>query len=388
MKRTIGIIVFSVLCLTISHGYGAEIFRLGLPYDGTGANASYGRQGQTAAEWAIEEINKKGGMQGRKVEIFAENAASDPQKAGPAAFKLISKDKVYLLVGPVTSSNSSVIQQIAEEEKVPYVATVGSSDALVQGKKEWFFRYSLAARFQSEKLVNYCLNVLKAKTFAVLASTSAHGVDQLKNFTDTLEQKGFKQNLLAVERFKDKDLSFSSQLIKIKSFNPDVLAIYGYVTDSARVATQAREMGIKSQFVGGTAIDEEYGKLAGPAAVGTIISMGYWPKAPIPKLQKFVSDFAKRSGVDQPTFSAPQTWDLLWALSEALNKAPKLAMTEDKLQADRAIVRDAIASIRNYDGVSGIASFCKEATPDCRDGLRETLLIQFKEGGQMVKIDF
>jgi branched-chain amino acid transport system substrate-binding protein len=388
MKRTIGFILSLLLCLVIPQGHAAGIFRLGFPYDGTGANASYGRQGQIAAEWAVEEINKKGGIQGSKVEIFAENTASDAQKAGPAAFKLVSKDKVYLLVGPVTSSNSSVIQQIAEEEKVSYVATVGSSDKLVMGKKEWFFRYSLAARFQSEKLVNYCLNVLKAKTFAVLASTSAHGNDQMKNFTDTVEQKGLKQSLIAVERFKDKDLSFSSQLIKIKSLDPDVLAIYGYVTDSARVATQAREMGIKSQFVGGTAIDEEYGKLAGLAAVETIISMGYWPKAPIPKLQKFVSEFAKRSGIDQPTFSAPQTWDCLWALSEALNKAPRLAMTEDKLQADRAIVRDAIASIRNYGGVSGVASFCKEATPDCRDGLRETLLIQFKEGGRMVKIDF
>jgi branched-chain amino acid transport system substrate-binding protein len=248
----------------------------------------------------------------------------------------------------------------------------------------------LAARFQSEKLIKYCTDVLKAKTFCIIASTSAHGADQLKNFNETLERKGLGQSLLAIERFKDKDMSFSSQLIKIKSLNPDVLAIYGYVTDSARVATQAREMGIKAQFVGGTAIDEEYGKLAGPAAVGTIISMGYWPKAPIPKLQKFVSDFAKRSGIDQPTFSAPQTWDFLWALTEIFNKAqtPKLTMTEDKLQADRMIVRDAIAAIKDYDGVSGKGSFCKEATPDCRDGIRETMLIQFQEGSQMGKIDF
>jgi len=388
MKKLMTMTVLILLFLS-SNAQGAEVFRLGLLYDGTGSLATYGRQGKWACDWAIEEINGKGGIQGHKIEVFSENTATDTQKASTGAYKVITKDQVHLIVGPTSSSNNSVIQQITERAKVPYAATVGSADALTEGKKEWFFRFSLAARFQSESLVNYCTNVLKAKTFALLAATSAHGQSLMENFTQTLEKKGLKQSLLVVERFKDKDMDFSSQLLKVKAASPDVLAIYGFSTESARMVTQARDMGIKSHFVGGTGLDEEYGKLAGSAGVGTIVSYGFWPKVPIPKVQDFNKEFKRRTGIEQPNFAGPQTWDFLHAFADLMNKnpnAPKLSLKEDKLESDRLVIRDAIATIKNYDGVSGIFSFCKDPTPDCRDGLKDVMLLQFKEGGQIVKI--
>src|SRR3972149_5373185 len=278
MKKLVGMTLLFVLFLSFNV-HGAEVFRLGLLYDGTGSLATHGRQGKWGCDWAVEEINNKGGIQGRQIEVFAENTATDTQKASTAAYKVITKDQVHLIEAPTSSSNNSVIQQITEREKVPYVATVGSADVLTEGKKEWFFRFSLAARFQSEKLINYCLNVLKAKTFAMLAATSAHGQSQMENFVETLEKKGLKQNLLVVERFRDKDMDFSSQLLKVKAASPDILAIYGFSTESARMVTQARAMGIKSHVIGGTGLDEEYGKLAESAGVGTIVSFGFWPMA-------------------------------------------------------------------------------------------------------------
>ena len=388
MKKVIGMTLLFVLFLSFNV-HGAEVFRLGLLYDGTGSLATYGRQGKWACDWAVEEINSKGGIQGRKIEVFAENTATDTQKASTGAYKVITKDQVHLIVGPTSSSNNSVIQQITERSKVPYVATVGSADVLTEGKKEWFFRCSLAARFQSEDIINYCLNVLKAKTFALLAATSGHGQSLMENFVQTLEKKGLKQNLLLVERFRDKDMDFSSQLLKVKAASPDILAIYGFSTEAARMVTQARAMGIKSRFIGGTGLDEEYGKLAESAGVGTIVSYGFWPKVPIPNVQNFIKEFHKRTGVEQPNFAGPQTYDILHAFADIMNKnpnAPKLSFKEDKLESDRLIIRDAIATIKKYDGISGVISFCKDPTPDCRDGLKDSMLLQFKEGGQIVKI--
>jgi branched-chain amino acid transport system substrate-binding protein len=388
MKKMMGMTLMFVLFLSFS-AHGAEVFRLGLIYDGTGSLATHGRQGKWACDWAVEEINSKGGIQGRKIEVFAENAATDTQKASTAAYKVITKDQVHFIVGPTSSSNSSVIQQITERSKIPYVATVGSADILTEGKKEWFFRCSLAARFQSEDLINYCLNVLKAKTFALLAATSAHGQSLMENFTEILTKKGLKQSLLVVERFKDKDMDFSSQLLKVKAASPDILAIYGFSTEAARMVTQARAMGIKSRVVGGTGLDEEYGRLAESAGVGTIVSYGFWPKVPIPKVKNFIKEFHKRTGVDQPNFAGPQTYDILHAFADLMNKnpnAPKLSLKDDKLESDRLAIRDAIATIKKYDGISGNISFCKDPTPDCRDGIKDSILLQFKEGGQLVKL--
>ena len=388
MKKMAGMTLMVFLFLSFNV-HGAEVFRLGVLYDGTGTLATHGRQGKWACDWAVGEINNKGGIQGHKIEMFSENTATDTQKASTGAYKVITKDQVHLIVGPTSSSNSSVIQQITERSKVPYVATVGSADILTQSEKEWFFRFSLAARFQSERLVNYCLDVLKAKTFALLAATSAHGQGLMENFTQTLEKKGLKQKLLVMERFKDKDMDFSSQLLKVKAASPDVLAIYGFSTESARISTQARDMGIKSQIVGGTGLDEEYGRLAESAGVGTIFSFGFWTKDPAPKVQNFIKEFKKRTEVEQPNFAGPQTWDFLHAFTDVMNKnpnVPKLSLKEDKLESDRLAIRDAIAMIKKYDGVSGVFSFCKDSTPDCRDGLKDVMLLQFKEGGQIVRI--
>jgi branched-chain amino acid transport system substrate-binding protein len=164
-----------------------------------------------------------------------------------------------------------------------------------------------------------------------------------------------KLEVVATETFAKGDLDFSAQLTKIKSLNPDAVICSALVEEAANIILQARKLGIPENvhFIGGNGFNsQKLADIAGKAADGAISGSPWFLDDPNPRNRKFVAAFKKKYGQDPDQFAA-QAYDALNILASAL---AKVTLTGD-LGKDRVALRDALAKVKNFEGVGGRFSF-------------------------------
>ncbi len=364
--------------LTVS---AAEPFKVGLVTSLSGKTSYAGVHMKIGAEIAVEELNKAGGINGHQVQLITENDDSQGSKSASAAYKLIFQDKVMLIVGPTTSDGNFSTQKITDEAKIVQLATSGSSPRLTSENKKWFFRLALSTVYQMSTMTNYLANKLGVKRMAIMTQQT----EMAKGAEDALlaDVKKYGITPLIQEKFQSTDADFSAQLIRIKNANPQAVALLGDSPKCAQIAQQARSLGINAQFFGGTTLGaSDYIQLGGKAVEGTIISVGYYessPEADIQALNKKVREKSKEKAAYHTT---AQTYDALYILQKYLNAANLSYKYDDapSLARDRESIWKVLTQVKNYDGVSGSISFGPNATPQDRDGIKDTLLLQVKNG--------
>jgi ABC-type branched-subunit amino acid transport system substrate-binding protein len=184
---------------------------------------------------------------------------------------------------------------------------------------------------------------------------------------------------------QETDLDFRSHLLKIKSLNPDVLAIGGQLDAIARITQQAVEVGIPTKVrrvAASAASNAPVPELAGDAVVGLTFAAAFSCKDERPVAKAFVKMVQEKYKVRCPDHDFSQAYETAQLLKIALKNA-KLQLTDASLKADRAAIRDALADIKNYSGLaSGPINFCKDPTPQCRDGNRTGILVEYTKGGK------
>jgi ABC-type branched-subunit amino acid transport system substrate-binding protein len=186
-------------------------------------------------------------------------------------------------------------------------------------------------------------------------------------------------------QMQETDLDFRSHLLKIKSLNPDVLAIGGQLDAIARITQQAVEVGIPTKVrrvAASAASNAPVPELAGDAVVGLTFAAAFSCKDERPVAKAFVKMVQEKYKVRCPDHDFSQAYETAQLLKIALKNA-KLQLTDASLKADRAAIRDALADIKNYSGLaSGPINFCKDPTPQCRDGNRTGILVEYTKGGK------
>jgi branched-chain amino acid transport system substrate-binding protein len=172
------------------------------------------------------------------------------------------------------------------------------------------------------------------------------GFDTMKKVADDLKLK-----ILTIETFQRGQADYKAQLTKIKSLNPDAVFCSALYEEGAVILSQARKMGITVPFVGGNGFNSpKVIDIAKDAAEGLIVATPWFADRNDPKVKAFVARFQKTYGKKPDQFAA-QAYDALYIMAEALKKAGK---------ADRAALRDALAGVRNFNGVLGKFSFDAE----------------------------
>ncbi len=392
MKKiaTVLITLFLVIPLISGVGYqsaqAAEPFKIGLVTSLTGKTSYAGVHMKIGADIATEEINKAGGINGHPVEVIVENDDSQGSKSASAAYKLIYQDKVMLIVGPTTSDGNFSTQKITDEGKIAQLATSGSSPRLTENNQKWFFRLALSTHYQMTSMTNYLVNRLGMKRIALMTQQSEMAKGAEDALLDDMKKYGLKP--VSQERFQATDVDFSAQLIRIKNTNPQALALLGDSPKCAQIAQQARSLGINAQFFGGTTLGAgDFIQLGGKAVEGTIISVGYYESNPDPDIQALNKKVREKSKEKAAYHTTAQTYDALYILQKYLKDAKLSYKYNDaaSLAKDRETIWKALTQVKNYDGVSGMISFGPNATPQDRDGIKETLLLQVKNG-DFVKI--
>lgn len=342
-------------------------------------------EGQRIGQMVVDqfaEVNKQGGIDGHKVEVTLLNDECDPAVGVSNAFKLISSAKVDLLIGSTCSSVTLPIVDISARAKVPLIIPSSTAASITEKHSAWVFRVPISERFYNAVIGKYVGDYV-GKKVAYLWTTDAASRSFAVNMINFMKKTYSIAPLFKVQ-VNEQDIDYRSTLLKIKALNPDALALAGTPAELARMVAQAKEVGIPSRVVRVASSNADvttFPQLAGDNADGVIFSAAFSPFDQRPIVRRFVAMTKVRYGVSLPDHDFSQAWDLVQILKEALRRA-HLKVTADSLAADRTAIRDALENIHNYEGLAaGPISFCAAPTPECRDGNRSPLLIEYTKGG-------
>lgn len=320
-----------------------DTIRVGVYGDLTGPTSSFGQSTRNGIELAVEEINKAGGINGKKIELVVEDDQGRPEQAKTVISKLINQDKVQAVLGEVASSNSLAAAPVAQEAKIPMI-TPSSTNPKVTEVGEYISRVCFIDPFQGSVMAKFAANTLKAKTAAIIGDVQS---DYSKGLTEFFTQEFTKLGgtIVAEQKYAQSDPDFKAQLTAIRNSNPDVIYIPGYYGQVAIIAKQARELGMNMPLLGGDGWDSpELWKLGGDALKNTYISNHYSAENPAPEIQNFVKAYqAKYNNV--PDSLAALAYDSAKVLADAIKRAGGAG--------DSAKLKDAINATKNFPGVTG-----------------------------------
>jgi branched-chain amino acid transport system substrate-binding protein len=367
--------ILSVICMLIGCGDNKQqdTIKVGLIVELTGDMPGVGASSKNAAQLAVNEQNSAGvisiGGKPYQIELVVEDNASKAEQSVAAVNKLITQDNVLAIVGPNASLGAIPAAEIAEYNKTllitPWSTNPKTTLDTTTGKpKDYVFRACYTDPFEGRVLARFVLEKLKAKKVAVLYDVASEAPkSQADLFRLTFEELGGKT--VAFETYTTGDRDFSAQLTKIKSANPDVIFLPAYYNDVGLIAQQAHRAGITQPLVGSDAWSSpELIKLSNGTVEGDYFANHYASDIATPTAKKFIDAYTKQFG-NIPDDVAALTYDSMGLLFEAIKKSPSL---------DRKVVRDSLATLANYPGVTGNIQF----TAGSGDPVKSAVIMQIK----------
>ncbi len=348
--RKILVFGLALTLLTAGLAFGAEPINLGAVMR-LSIGADDGIPCRRGVEMAVDEVNKAGGINGRKVKLFVEDEKDSPASAVNAVQKLINVDKVVAIIGPMTSGDTMAAGKIADEAKVVMISPTATTPKL-SGYGANICRGCSRIDKQAEVLTDYVAKNWKPKTVAIFYSNEPYGKGCAGLFTKFFEKHGIK--VVATESFMRGSRDFKAQLTKIKATNPDFLFVPGYTPETAPIAAQARQLGMKQKILGVYGdMNPAYIKLAGPAAEGHVIGGEYDENYDTPKNKAFVKNYnelVKKNKDPYNIMFAALAYDATSVILDAMKKNGPTAEG----------IRKYVDNVKDFDGVTGKLSFNKD----------------------------
>jgi branched-chain amino acid transport system substrate-binding protein len=257
----------------------------------SGAGAVSGTNFRDGMLMAIDEINAKGGILGRKIETPLLDTQSDAGTSRAQIQKVLD-NKPYVILGPVFSGSVLVDMMLTQQAEIPEIVG-GEAAAITQKDDPYVFRTSFGQQFSMPKIANYIRDGVKAKTVAVLWVNNDFGKGGRDNFIKEMKARDIK--VVADVATESGQTDFSADVVKIKGANADAIFVYTNEEESARFLKEAKKQGIKAPLIGETTLlGQKVIDLAGGAADGVRGHVGLTVDAPIPAVQEFAAKFKKR----------------------------------------------------------------------------------------------
>jgi branched-chain amino acid transport system substrate-binding protein len=316
----------------------------------TGGGAAYGEAIRQGLELARDEINASGKT---KIELVFEDSKGEKNEAINAANKLIHKDNVVAIIGPTLSGEMFAVGPILNQAGVPVMGTSTTAEGITD-IGEYVFRNALPESLAIPHAVKKAKEKFGLKNVAVMYSNNNDwAVSGFKTFEASLKSNGIQT--VAVETFADKDTDFSAQLTKIATLKPDAIMVASLYQEAALILKKARELGINVPIVGNNGFNSpQLIKSAGAAADGSIMASPWFPGKDDANVKKFVAAYKAKYNKEPDQFAA-QAYDALKIMASALEKAGS--------NTDRKKMRDSLALIKDFPGVTGKFAFDAKRNP-------------------------
>ncbi|KUO71605.1 MAG: branched-chain amino acid ABC transporter substrate-binding protein [Clostridia bacterium BRH_c25] len=343
-----------------------DVIKLGVFEPLTGANAAGGElelEGIKLANKLYPEVL------GKKVELVIVDNKSDKVEAATAAARLVEKEKVSAIIGSWGSSLSMAAGDIVKNAKVPAMGTSATNPLVTQGN-EFYFRVCFIDPFQGVVMSNYAFNKLGAKKAAIVQEVSNdYAVGLAKFFTDNFKKLTGDENcIVAVSNYNTGDQDFTAQLTNIKAQNPDVIFAPGNFTESALVVKQARQLGIKTPFIGGDTWETpEFIEIGADAVEGTVFSTFFASEKPITtESTKFLDAYKAEYPGKEPAAVTALGYDAYLILIRAIEAAGT---------ADSVKIQEALVAIKDFQGAAGVVTFDEN-----RNAVKSAVIKTVKDG--------
>jgi branched-chain amino acid transport system substrate-binding protein len=365
MKKRLRVVMMVGLALLLAiPAMAADTIKIGFNIPLTGDIPKVGESSKLSAEMLKADINGAGGLDvgGKKymLEFIYEDNEAKAESAVTTALKLIEKDEVLAIIGPNSSKQAVPAGQVANDNNTVMI-TPWSTNPDTTLDRPWVFRAAFLDPFQGPVAVNYAVKTFGAKTAAVLYDLSndySKGLAEI--FRDVFETKMGKGSVLAFESHGTKDQDFSAQLTKIISTKPDFIFVPDNYNQVALIVPQARKLGYKGDFMGSDSWgSSELMTLCGDDCKGLSFSTHYAAAGATGATKEFIDRYTAKYGYT-PDDVAALTWDATRVVLQGIQNAGKLS---GKLRQDRKAVREGIAAIASFDGITGSMKFDAQGDP-------------------------
>ncbi|HBI83626.1 ABC transporter substrate-binding protein [Orrella sp. NBD-18] len=353
-----------------------------IAYNGDMSGTAVAELGQ-AARWgfeaAIEDINKNGGLLGRKVVPVIRDDLGTPPKSIQNMTELIDNEKVVGVVGPANSGNALAWLHIPQAAKIPVIgSTATATEITTRYAKEpqnYMFRVSMVDREQVALLAAYAVKASKNKKIAVIADSTGYGQAGIKDAVEVLALHGIKPVL--VEKFGPKDTDITSQLTKIKNAGADAVIIYAIADGAANVVKSMEKINYNPITLGTWGnLSSLYYRMTGPKLAPNLIIAASTTEDSNERA-KALGERVRKNFPTMTTFAcAAQSYDAVMLMAAAITKAKS---------TDGAKVAAALEDLSGVQGI--IKTYNKPFTKEKHEGLSvdDFYLAKWTEDGKIVR---
>ena len=359
MKMKFKVSALAALTLISAGAIAQEVVKIGHVGPVSGAIAHLGKDNESGARLAIEELNAKGikiGGKAVKFELIAEDDAADPKQGTAAAQKLVDS-KVNGVIGHLNSGTTIPASKIYSDAGIPQVSPSATNPKYTRNGYKTAFRVVADDVHLGGTLGRYAVNTLKGKSIAVIDDRTAYGQGVAEEFEKAVKAAG--GNLVGHEFTTDKATDFMAILTTLKAKKPDVVFFGGMDAVAGPMLRQMKALGINAKFMGGDGIcTADLAKLAGDAMADNQVycaEAGGVEGAQKKGMDEFKARFSKRFGYDVQIY-APYVYDAVNVMADAMVRAGSAQPAKYLPELAKS----------NYKGVTGTIAF--DAKGDIKNG--------------------
>jgi len=368
MKKILALVLAVMLCLGCMAGCAGkttDTIKIGYLGPLSGDVAQYGIAVQNGVKLYVDKLNAAGGINGKKVELISydEEGAADKAITG---YNSLMDSKVVGIIGDVTTGPCAAVVAEAYPDGTPMITASATATHITYNAEtdtvyNNMFRSCFIDPFQGETMARFAVNILGAKTAAVLYNNGdTYSTGVYEYFASTAAELGLE--LVAVESYPDKAVDFSGQLTNIAASNPDVLFLPIYYNDVALVAAQAADAGITATMLGVDGWSSVLDAVTDPALIeGAYYCSGYSVADTSALVQQFLADYKAAYNNEVPNMFGAQGYDAAWILCDAIAKAEKSGKAYGSDDYKAAIISAMKAT--NSDYVTGHVSYDSHNDP-------------------------
>ena len=369
MRRSVIFAILAVMLLA-TPVFAGNTIKIGEIATVTGDFAAYGVAEVEAVKMAVKEINAKGGILGKKVEVVMYDCRTRNEDMVNAARRLVQQDKVTAVIGPSGSGLCIAASPVFNSGKVPHLGTLPTNPNVTKDEKgkvkPYNFRICFLDPYQGKMLAVFAAKDMKWKKAAVLYDVSSdysHGLREF--FTKSFKDYGGK--VVADEGHRGEDVDFRAQLTKIMQSNPDVLVLPTMGKCLPLAVKQAREMGMKQPIIGGDGYGDFMWEIAGKEAMKNTFWISHVAKED-PALKDFFAKYKKQAGTEcQEFMNAVMAYDCVFWLKDAIERAK----SDDPVK-----VRAALETTKNLKLMHATLTMDEFHDPKDKDGF----ILEAKDG--------
>jgi len=373
------------LALGVAGASAAEPIKVGAFFALSGPAAAIGTPTKLVAQMVVDQINKEGGINGRRLELVLGDTEGEPTKAVMVLKKFLTVDKVVAVIGPTRTGTGMAAKKQVEEAQIPTIMTVGGDPVIMEGKAgnmdfgtaRWIFKTPQRSSTAVEKVLGY-LKDHKLTKIGVITASDSFGRDGARWLAKLVPDFGV--SIIASEQFNPSDVDMKSQLTKLAAAQPQAIVCWTIGPAGAIVSKNHHALGLTTPLVQCHGLpDPGYIKLAGAAAEGDLMpatKLMTWQALPDSDPQKkmiaeFVRLYNEVYKFDQEfpiNTHSGYAWDAIYLLAGAMKK----------VGTEPGKLKDAIENTKNYVGVSGVYNL----TPQDHNGLGvdSMVMLQVKDG--------